>query len=92
MAGERTVSPMHGTERSDGAADGGIPRRVAYSVPEVAELLGGVTERYVWTLLSRNELTSVKIGGRRLVPADDLTAFVEKLKEQERLARLAVAH
>lgn len=82
---------MHGTERTDGAAGGGVPRRVVYSVPEVAELLGGVTERYVWTLLSRNELTSVKVGGRRLVPADDLDAFIEKLKEQERQARAAAS-
>jgi excisionase family DNA binding protein len=82
---------MHGTEHSDSAADGTIPRRAAYPVPEVAVLLGGVTERYVWTLLSRNELTSVKVGGRRLVPADDLDAFIEKLREQERQARAAAS-
>ena len=80
---------MHGTEHSDSAADGGIPRRAAYPVPEVAVLLGGVTERYVWTLLSRNELTSVKVGGRRLVPASDLDAFIEKRREDERQARAA---
>jgi excisionase family DNA binding protein len=57
----------------------------------VAVLLGGVTERYVWTLLSRNELTSVKIGGRRLVPAEDLDQFIANLREQERQARAASA-
>lgn len=82
---------MHGTEHSDGPADGGIPRRAAYPVPEVAVLLGGVTERYVWTLLSRNELTSVKIGGRRLVPAEDLEAFIARLREEERQARAAAS-
>jgi hypothetical protein len=33
----------------------------------------------------------VKVGQRRLVPAGDLDAFIEKLREQERQARAAAS-
>lgn len=87
----RTVAPMNGTEHTGSPAEGGVPDRKAYSVPEVAQLLGGVTERYVWMLLSRDELKSVKIGGRRMVPASDLDAFIDGLRQDEQRARESAA-
>jgi excisionase family DNA binding protein len=58
---------------------GTIPDRLLYKVPEVAHLLGGVTERYVWTLLERGDLRSVKIGRLRLVKREDLQSFIAGL-------------
>lgn len=82
---------MHGTERLSSPATGGVPQRRAYTVPEVAELLAGVSERYVWDLIARNELGSIKIGARRVVPAEELEAFVDKLRADERRLRDAAA-
>jgi excisionase family DNA binding protein len=51
-------------------------QRVAYSVPEAAELLGGVHPNTVWSLLRRGELRRVKVGTRTLIPASSIEAFV----------------
>ena len=82
---------MNWTERRNSPTGGGIPERRAYNVPEVAQLLGGVTERYVWTLLSTGELESVKIGARRLVPTEALDAFLNRLRAEELKVREAAA-
>jgi excisionase family DNA binding protein len=42
--------------------------RAAYSVAETAELLG-LCEASIYRALKRGDLTSVLIGGRRLIPA-----------------------
>lgn len=70
-----------------------IPGRLAYSVPEVAVLLGGVTERYVWKLLDNGNgpLRSFVLGKRRVVYHEDLDAFIRELREDELKARTAAA-
>lgn len=67
-----------------------VPYREAYSVPEVAQLLGGASDRWVWTLVNNGALPAIRIGGRRLVPRADLLAFIEKLRADEQRARAAV--
>jgi excisionase family DNA binding protein len=79
-----------GTARSTTPVSGGVPSRRAYDVPEVAVLLAGVSERYVWSLIARKELGSIKIGARRVVPAEDLEAFIERLRADEAQARAGV--
>jgi excisionase family DNA binding protein len=69
-----------------------VPRRDAYQPAEVAELLGGVSERYVWKLISTGELRSFKSGARiRLVAKEDLKAYIDALREDELKAREAAA-
>lgn len=57
--------------------------RVLYSVPEVAVALGGITPRHVGNLISKGELRSVKIGRRRLVPADAIAEYVRGLEQTD---------
>lgn len=52
-------------------------------------LLGGVTERYVWTLISTGQLKSMTLGRRRVVAREDIDAFLLHLREQEQVARAA---
>lgn len=87
--GERTVSPMHGTANLDAPADGRA--RDVYPVPEVAERLAGVSERFVWSLIASGDLESIKVGHRRVVPAESLRAYIEKLRDDERQVRAAAA-
>ena len=75
------ASPMDGS---------GIPRREAYEVPEVAVLLG-VSERYVWTLVSIGDLRSFKTGRLRKIASKDLDAFIDRLREDEQQVRRATA-
>jgi excisionase family DNA binding protein len=77
--------------RSDSPENGSIPARRVYGVPEVAALLGGVTVRYVWTLIASGALESVKIGKRRMVPHEAIDALIAQLREDEARARAAVA-
>ena len=49
------------------------------SVPDAARSLD-VSERFVWSLLSTGELTSVKLGRRRLIDVRDIERFIEKHK------------
>ena len=51
--------------------------RLAYSPQEVADLLG-CARPFVYTLMEADELPSLKLGGRRLIPA---AAITEKLRE-----------
>lgn len=68
-----------------------VPQREAYSVPEVAALLGGSSERWVWTLVNTGALPSFKAGGRRLVARTDLLAYIDGLRADELKAREAAA-
>lgn len=68
-----------------------VPYREAYSVPEVATLLGGASERWVWGLVEQGELPSFKLGGKRLVSRRNLTEFIERLCADEQQARDAAA-
>lgn len=82
---------MQRSEIADAPSNSSIPERTAYPVPEVAKLLGGVNERYVWTLISTGELPSFKVGRRRLVADIDISAFVERLRADDDKARAAAS-
>ncbi|MCV0387874.1 MAG: helix-turn-helix domain-containing protein [Nitrobacter sp.] len=49
--------------------------RLAYSVPEVAKLIG-ISKSKIWELIRSGELSSVKICGRRVVRHSDLLALL----------------
>jgi excisionase family DNA binding protein len=63
---------------------------LAYDLDAVAHQLGGVTRRYVETLVETGELASFKLGRRRLVDARDLRGFVDALRAEGQRARDAV--
>lgn len=79
---------MHGSGEKDSVTHGST-QRDAYDVPEVAARLG-VGEAYVWTLISRNDLHSFKLGRLRKVAAVDLEAFINKLRDEEQQLRAVV--
>lgn len=54
------------------------PRRL-YPKSDAAEQLG-VSERVLDRLIAAGEVETVKIGRRRLVPADALDEYVERLR------------
>ncbi len=53
---------------------------LAYSPAEAARSLS-VSERTVWRLISSGELSTFKLGTRTLIPASDLLALVERLRQ-----------
>lgn len=83
------VTPMLGSADKNSDTLGSIPQRDAYPVPEVAVLLGGVGERYVWKLIGTGELRSFKSGRLRLVARADLMAYIDELRQDELRAREA---
>ena len=54
---------------------------VLLSVAEAARALG-IGRSLLYQLLADGEIASVSIGRRRLVPADALTAYVERLRRE----------
>ena len=78
----RSVSPVIGktnTKRPESGSADSARTRILYPVPEVAAQLGGVTDRYVWSLIEKGSLRTVKLGRRRLVPHDALAEFLASL-------------
>lgn len=63
------------TQKVPESGEDKIPFRLLYPVPEVAQLLGGISERQVWRYIDSGELKSQRVGRRRLVHRDDLVAF-----------------
>lgn len=57
-------------------------RRLTYSVTETAQMLG-ISKTAVKRLLRRSAIPSVKISGRRLIPATALDAYVRQMMTQE---------
>jgi excisionase family DNA binding protein len=55
--------------------------KLLYRPKEAAETLG-VSRARLYQLLATGELGSVKIGASRRVPADDLLAFVARLRSE----------
>jgi len=55
-----------------------VPARDLYPVNDAAYRLG-VTPRKVWHLIASGRLRSVKLDGRRLIPADALQEFIAGL-------------
>jgi excisionase family DNA binding protein len=85
------ITAMLGSADKDSSKLGSIPQRYAYSVPEVATLLGGVCERYVWKLISRGALRSFKSGRLRLIAQRDLDDYINALRDDEQRVRDATA-
>jgi excisionase family DNA binding protein len=54
-------------------------QRLAYPVNEAANLLG-VSRSQLYELFSTGEVTSVKIGARRLVRHEVLVAYLDRLE------------
>jgi len=55
---------------SSGPMDSEPVPRLAYSIREFAEA-AGVSRAQIYVLLQRGEVRSVKLGGRRLIPASE---------------------
>lgn len=54
--------------------------RLLYSITEAAEQLGGIGKSTVEELIRDGEIETVKIRRRRLVPAEALADYIERLK------------
>jgi excisionase family DNA binding protein len=59
--------------------------RLLYSVPEAAELLDIGTSK-AWELVARSEIESIKIDNSRKIPADALTAYIQRRLQAEHVA------
>ena len=58
-----------------------MKKRVAYSLSEAGDLLGGISRDTIYRLEKSGDLRLVRIGGRRFVPASEikrLTAVPDK--------------
>jgi excisionase family DNA binding protein len=51
--------------------------RLAYTVDQAREQLGGVSRSLIYGWIKSGQLGSVKVGGRRLVSAQHLQTFLE---------------
>ena len=51
--------------------------------PETCAELLGVGRTQIYLLMSTGRLESVKLGRRRLVPREAVTAFVERVREEQ---------
>mgnify|MGYP006280957955 FL=1 len=56
--------------------------RRLYSVQEAHELLN-ISRATFYSLLSSREIETVKVGSRRLVPAEAIEEFVSRLRTKE---------
>ena len=54
---------------------------LSYNIPNTAKAVG-LSETTIWRLIQSQELTTFKIGGRTLIRADVLQAFVDKKSAQ----------
>ena len=68
---------------SRGAASEFRPR-LLLSLPEVAAALG-LSQRTVRGLIYKGQLSSCRVGSRRLVAVDDLEDYVKSLREHHAL-------
>jgi len=59
-------------------SDTTIGGKLAYSTEEAATALS-IGRTQLFDLLRRNEIVSVKVGRRRLIPAASLTAYLTRL-------------
>ena len=68
-AGDQPGEEQHSAEED-------APRRLAYSIQEVAHMFG-VSRDLVNDLLASGQLRSVKVGKRRLIPVDAVEEFLD---------------
>lgn len=73
---------MHRQTATDRITHGGESRLL--SVDDVSRTLGGITRRQVYRMLESGELESVKLGRRRLVPADAVEALINRLRNSSK--------
>ncbi|GEM_PF-3329789 len=57
--------------------------RVIYPIDEARTLLGGIARQTVYDLISAGKLTSIKIGRRRLIPAESIEACSRLLQSEQ---------
>jgi excisionase family DNA binding protein len=65
----------------DGGVEPQMSGRLLYTIEGARQMLGGLARSYVYELLARGAIRSVKIGRRRMIARRDLEEFVERLRE-----------
>lgn len=58
------------------------PDDVRLSLAQVAQLLGGASERHVHDLIARGELESRRIGRRVVIPLTSYRAYLQRVEQQ----------
>ena len=53
--------------------------KIMYSVPEFV-FTSGLCRSYVYQMMNSGEIESVKVGKRRLIPAESVHAWMEKVR------------
>lgn len=81
VLGRLPVAPARQPRVDSQGKEGAERPRLLYTLVQAAELLS-VSDRYVWHLADEGELETIKLGRRRLVPADALWSFVERQRGQ----------
>lgn len=54
-----------------------VIQRLAYTLPDAGQLLGGLSRNSVYRLVETGKLRLVKVGGRSLIPASDIFRLIE---------------
>jgi excisionase family DNA binding protein len=65
-----------------------LPAPILYTVPEASEALR-ICPTNLYGLIRSGRLESVKVGAKRLIPADAIATFVEGLREPSAAASSA---
>ena len=74
-----TIHPL--TAGPSSSAEPSPLTKLVYSINEVAELLG-VSRSLTYDLIRNGKLPSFKIGHRRLIAAEDVSALIQSLREE----------
>jgi excisionase family DNA binding protein len=61
--------------RSEAATSPATPDRL-YTIPETCEALGGIGRSLIYGLIARGELSSLRVGRRRLVTGDAIRQYI----------------
>ena len=62
-----------------------IEGRLMYPVDEAARLLGGISRRQLYRLMSSGSLASLRIGSRRLIPRASILDFIAEQQNAQAL-------
>lgn len=68
-------------DSTDGGAEARTGERLLYTIDGARELLGGLARSYLYELLTKGMIRSVKVGRRRMIARRDLEEYVERLRE-----------
>ena len=69
------IEALRESVRAEAAAAPRSPDRL-YSIPEACEALGGIGRSKVYDLIASGELSSLRVGRRRLVTAGAVREFI----------------